>query len=158
MFTQQHHNSRSSPMTYLAPGSRPRQCQVWVSSCGAGFQPNQNMVDYSHGILATIEPVSVSCQTGHYYSFHGSHLGETDNYSSGSVPNTFWNYKSQPVGKNFASEYQLGFSMFCDSSISVFSNKVSMTSSGRMATKRDDKEPIMFRGYIELMNQQLQKR
>lgn len=64
------------------------KCQGWVSSCGVSFQSNEKMIGYSHGTPATRERESMSCRAGHYRSFQGSHLGETNDYPSGDVHDT----------------------------------------------------------------------
>lgn len=75
------------------------------------------MAGYSHGIPATIEQESISCQAGHYRSFQGSHLGETDDYPSGDVHDTFQSCKDYPGGVSFTGKYQLDFSMIYDSGV-----------------------------------------
>lgn len=50
-------------MAYLATFLIWQWYQVWISSCGALFKPNQKLVGYSsHGGCAPAAPVDMSCQ------------------------------------------------------------------------------------------------
>ena len=53
-------------------------CQVWVSSCGVGPKPSQEVVCDSYAVHATITLGDMPCQASHYYSSQGSHLGKTE--------------------------------------------------------------------------------
>lgn len=67
--------------------------QVWVPFCGAGFDPNREMVGYSHNIHDIIAPVGISCQDCYYCSFQGTQLDKiVDDFFN----HFFWYYECHP--------------------------------------------------------------
>lgn len=56
-------------------------------SCVADFKPNQEVPSYFHNLQASIVPVGILCQAGHYKSSQSSQLATTV-YSSSLLGNT----------------------------------------------------------------------
>lgn len=88
------------------------------------------MTGYSHSTPATSERESMSCRAGHYRSFQGSHLGETNDYPSGDVHDTSRAVKTTQEVWILQVSTSLIFPWSMTQVCGIFSNKVLKTSSG----------------------------
>lgn len=96
----------------------PKECQLWVSSCGGGLKYSQKMVVYSRDVHAsTAVPVGVSCHARNYCTI-SSQLCKTDDYFSPAVVHiaSYSTTGAQPVEMRLPQEHQLNFSICFDSS------------------------------------------
>lgn len=96
----------------------PKECHVWVSSCGGGLKYSQKMVVSSRDVHAsTAALVGVSCHARNYCTI-SSQLCKTDDYFSPTVVRiaSYSTTGAQPVEMRLPQEHQLNFSICFDSS------------------------------------------
>lgn len=134
------HPPPQSPMTYLAliRFLALLTMSVSVSSHGAGLKSNQNW---------PVTPIKCVPLLHHHYSLLGSWLGRlVTTFSSGGMHSTFQHCESQPMWFELSVEYQLDFSVFCDSSIWCFSG-IGYYCQVLEGNQEHWQQPVMFGGW-----------